>query len=495
MPRTNFVAMYKLVKDKLEPQYEKGSSDLYTIVKELARMKGDGSNAKDESYDGDQLDRQIFQWIPKDKKPNTDPTADPVPQLPPPPPGLPPPPPGLPPPPPSIPPPPPSQLPGAPPPMSIPRDPNTSPKQRRANLESGSVPVDPRAEPSDFDMSLGLLPIEKWLTKIQINDRDLVAEMESVHRFGQVGRLGTRMENLLDSSREAPIFEFRDLGSSTGSNLAKDLGNLEDAVVQLHKKYKTGPKKRSSRIQGRDPAEPQTFTGAPSNGNERTCQRKKCPLGQIKQAGKCEKCPDNSVPNKIGGRCESKCPEGQARFGLFGQCESCPQDQRPNVAGNRCEGMCPINHARTGKNGECEACGVGKKPNAVGDKCEDDKCPDGQAKTGKDGTCSPKGEENKDCPAEQEKGPDGRCTPKQPQDSDCPEGRRKGPDGKCEDKPAQPSDEEKKKTEQVKKEAEERKKAEEEEKEREKNKPRNTRKRRKRKSSRPKKTKNEKSVV
>lgn len=59
-----------------------------------------------------------------------------------------------------------------------------------ANLESGSVPVDPRAEPSDFDMSLGLLPIEKWLTKIQINDRDLVAEMESVHRFGQVGRLG-----------------------------------------------------------------------------------------------------------------------------------------------------------------------------------------------------------------------------------------------------------------------------------------------------------------
>ncbi|KAI4258082.1 MAG: hypothetical protein L6R42_005303 [Xanthoria sp. 1 TBL-2021] len=401
MPRTNFVAMYKLIKDKLEPQYEKGSIDLYTIVKDLARMKGDGSNTRDESYDGDQLDGQMFQWVPKNKKPDTALIADTVPQ-PPPSPGLPPPPPGQPPPPPSIPPPPPSQLPGAPPPVSFPRDPNIIRNNIElmdltANIEPGSAPLNRRAEPSDFDMSLGLLPVEKWLTKIQNNDRDLVAEMESEYRFGQVGRLGTRMEKLLDSSREAPIFEFRDLGSST-AHQAKD---------------------------------------------ERTCQRKKWPLGQIKKAGKCEKCQDKSVPNKVGDRSESKYPKGQARFGLFGQCESCPKYQRPNVAGDRCEGMCPIKHVRTGKHGECVACGVGEKPNAVGDKCEDDKWPDGKAKTGKDGTCSPKGEENTDCPAEQEKGPDDKCTPKQPQDSDCPE---------------------EKKTEQEKIEAEERKKAEEEKK-------------------------------
>ncbi|KAL8753976.1 MAG: hypothetical protein Q9199_004670, partial [Rusavskia elegans] len=290
------------------------------------------------------------------------------------------------------------------------------------NIEPGSAPLEPRAEPSDFDMSLGLLPVEKWLTKIQNNDCDLVAEMYSEHRFGQVGRLG-----------KYPLIKPQCLPNVTPDNKKGEFARQQS---------------RSSDFRIQRPGVEYGHLPAHQAKDERTCQRKKRPLGQIKKAGTCEKCPDKSVTKKIGDRCESKCPEGQARFGLFGQCESCPKDQRPNVAGDRCEGMCPINHARTGKNGECGACGVGKKPNAVGDKCEDDKCPDGQAKTAKD---------------------DSECTPKQPPDSDCPEAirRKEKENGAGEERSGGAEESGKRKRSRKRKEAEERTKAEEEKKEQE----------------------------
>ncbi|KAL9599611.1 MAG: hypothetical protein Q9179_003502 [Wetmoreana sp. 5 TL-2023] len=304
MPRADFVAMYKFVKDKIEPQYQDGCYDLYTIIKELARIKGDLSNERDNMYDGDQLDQQSFKWKPLQKEStfgsdfDGDEGVDPV--TPPPPPATP------------LPPPPPSYVPGY-------------GAERKWNIYLGT-------------------------------------------------------------SREAPISEFKDLMAVFRDDLQAQLGELEDALVKLHKKYATSGPQRSIQFQQRAPAPPASQS---SNSKKRkSCPRKECPSEQVRTAksSQCEAYPKDKVPIKLGDQCKDKCLEGQGRTSLGRKCGACPKGQKPTLNGDGCKRECPAGQAKTGLDAKCEACPHGKQPNVVSDKCED-KCSSGQVRTAQNGKC------------------------------------------------------------------------------------------------------------
>ncbi|KAL8846955.1 MAG: hypothetical protein Q9221_007997 [Calogaya cf. arnoldii] len=197
MPRTDFAAMYELVRKKIEPQYQGGCYDFYTVVKELARMQGDLSGNRDRNYDKDQLDGQTFKWPHPQEEPFTDtdisnyegggegppaPLPPPLPILKPPPP------------------------PKGPPPRKAPTPSHQLVKS--ITPYTLSDPVDKKWEDSNHDVSTGTVKVEKWLTRIQDNDQDLIAIMESKLRHGQFGRLGSKMEYILGTKRPAQIFEF-----------------------------------------------------------------------------------------------------------------------------------------------------------------------------------------------------------------------------------------------------------------------------------------------
>ncbi|KAL8736611.1 MAG: hypothetical protein Q9181_002334, partial [Wetmoreana brouardii] len=220
----------------------------------------------------------------------------------------------------------------------IPKAPRPKPSGLRRCGESdiGSSPSDALWEGSDHDVSTGTVKVEKWLTRIQDYDRELVAGMKSRLRYGEIGRLGAKMETILETRREAPICEVRDLPGVQGSK-------MEDAVVKLHQKCAAGSR-------------------------------------EDWKNGQCEACSNDKVSTQLGDQCEDKCPEGQARTSPEGKCEACPEGQKPTINGDSCERKCLKGQVKTGIEAKCEACPQGTQPNAAGGKCED-KCSRGQVRT------------------------------------------------------------------------------------------------------------------
>jgi len=94
------------------------------------------------------------------------------------------------------------------------------------------------------------LLVSDWMKGLQDGKKDLMAEQDKIID-GQIGKLGDRMEYLYQGKHDrlVPIFEFRDLGSSSAPDLKKSLVAFEDAVVAAHKEYSNPPKK----LRVRDP--------------------------------------------------------------------------------------------------------------------------------------------------------------------------------------------------------------------------------------------------
>ncbi|KAI9172688.1 hypothetical protein HJFPF1_02199 [Paramyrothecium foliicola] len=81
------------------------------------------------------------------------------------------------------------------------------------------------------------VPVKDWIQKIGSGERDMLQEGDAqVDR--QIGALGGKMEWVLNTKREAPIFEFRDLGSSKPSGFRAFVEAAEKAAVDLHTQYK-----------------------------------------------------------------------------------------------------------------------------------------------------------------------------------------------------------------------------------------------------------------
>jgi hypothetical protein len=96
------------------------------------------------------------------------------------------------------------------------------------------------------DLQSGNLAVGKFLnyiqgwdtaTKKELPKKDLVKLMDKALRHGQVGGLGATMENMFESKKEVPIFEFRDFTSVTAGNVADKMGSYEDKVIDYHRKF------------------------------------------------------------------------------------------------------------------------------------------------------------------------------------------------------------------------------------------------------------------
>jgi hypothetical protein len=95
------------------------------------------------------------------------------------------------------------------------------------------------------DVKAGTLEVSKFLNSLQGYDKipkkdlpqmDLVTLMDKAMRHGQIGGLGSKMENVLGTKNDAPVYEFRDLTPAQGSNLETTMASYEDTVISYHSK-------------------------------------------------------------------------------------------------------------------------------------------------------------------------------------------------------------------------------------------------------------------
>ena len=105
------------------------------------------------------------------------------------------------------------------------------------------------------NLQSGILDIEDFINHIQGFDKktkkaptkmDLLKLMDKAMRHGQIGSLNNKMETVLGSTKEAPIFEFRELEHVKGLNLGDTLESYEKKVIAYHGKFK----KREAFIEG-----------------------------------------------------------------------------------------------------------------------------------------------------------------------------------------------------------------------------------------------------
>ncbi|KAF1955164.1 hypothetical protein CC80DRAFT_564563, partial [Byssothecium circinans] len=96
------------------------------------------------------------------------------------------------------------------------------------------------------DLKAGTLEVEKFLNYLQGYDKatkkalpkmDLLKLMDTTMRHRQIGALGNKMETILGTSKDVPIFEFRDLQPVEGRGLGAALGAYEDKVIEYHRQF------------------------------------------------------------------------------------------------------------------------------------------------------------------------------------------------------------------------------------------------------------------
>ncbi|KAL1858812.1 hypothetical protein Daus18300_009810 [Diaporthe australafricana] len=171
MPRTNFLMMYKLIENGLEP-YLKKQGDLFTLLKHLACWENDYDHDKKTLYtvpDSKYCDIVNGKMVPKNK---------------------------------------------------IVRD---------------KIEFVYKFEGEDPETVL----LKNWINNLQTLEKDSLADDLDALMWGQMGGLGERTEFVVDTERPVPLFEFRDLGSSTSATMEKDVKGLEDVFLALHMKFKT----------------------------------------------------------------------------------------------------------------------------------------------------------------------------------------------------------------------------------------------------------------
>lgn len=83
--------------------------------------------------------------------------------------------------------------------------------------------------------------IKFWINKLQALEKDSPADDLNTWLWAQMGGLEQQTEYVVGTQRPVPIFEFRDLGSSTAATMEKDVKEIENAFLELHKKFKTAP--------------------------------------------------------------------------------------------------------------------------------------------------------------------------------------------------------------------------------------------------------------
>ena len=84
--------------------------------------------------------------------------------------------------------------------------------------------------------------IKDWMNGIQAGTIDAMAAGDITYD-GQIGKLNDKTEYVLGTTREVPIFEFRNLGGSVCANFENLITAAEQTIINYHDKYKTAPQK------------------------------------------------------------------------------------------------------------------------------------------------------------------------------------------------------------------------------------------------------------
>ncbi|KAI4635690.1 uncharacterized protein J4E87_000645 [Alternaria ethzedia] len=64
---------------------------------------------------------------------------------------------------------------------------------------------------------------------------------------GSIGRLGKTQEKMFNSERSVPLFEFRDLNTLQTEGMEKFMGDVDQAIQDLHNKFRESPTKKARR--------------------------------------------------------------------------------------------------------------------------------------------------------------------------------------------------------------------------------------------------------
>ncbi|CAD6576350.1 MAG: hypothetical protein ASARMPREDX12_007855 [Alectoria sarmentosa] len=93
------------------------------------------------------------------------------------------------------------------------------------------------------------LTVEDWMTSIASGSSpDKLTQLDGLID-GQIGGLETALENIIDSTRAVPLFEFRNLDSVTAGQMQDTVSKAEQAVITYFNKYKTPPQRKMAKRQ------------------------------------------------------------------------------------------------------------------------------------------------------------------------------------------------------------------------------------------------------
>ena len=84
--------------------------------------------------------------------------------------------------------------------------------------------------------------VKDWVTSIANGDSpDRLSKADQVID-SQVGGLGSKLENVVDTTRAVPLFEFRRLGSATAGQMQAKVTEIENEILNQHKSNANPPR-------------------------------------------------------------------------------------------------------------------------------------------------------------------------------------------------------------------------------------------------------------
>jgi len=90
--------------------------------------------------------------------------------------------------------------------------------------------------------------VRDWIHSLdpESDENDKLTEFDK-EIDGSIGRLGKTQEKMFNSERSVPLFEFRDLNTLQTEGMEKFMGEVDQAIQDLHNKFREPPTKKARR--------------------------------------------------------------------------------------------------------------------------------------------------------------------------------------------------------------------------------------------------------
>ena len=116
-------------------------------------------------------------------------------------------------------------------------------------LQDTSVPVGSKDPAGQLIPRDGCVLVKDWMTSITSGSSpDGLTKLDQ-YIDSQIGGLWTRLENVIDTTRAVPLWEFRNLAGVPVGSMQDTVSNAEKALIDFHKKYTTPPQRKMAKRQ------------------------------------------------------------------------------------------------------------------------------------------------------------------------------------------------------------------------------------------------------